>query len=169
MSMVPINPPQMPSQPAPAAQPQQGQSLSSGQSFLSQRTTRTSTSAVSASSNNQAPQTHSTSSASIGPFSLSDKQVYWCIDKNLRERPQTMHSRIELHWHTKETTLFAALSQDYEKIRGWRAKFLSWKSCHDIEFIKVRPHVRSTSQTHALMRNIVLHRRTRGARRSQTT
>ncbi|KAI4157901.1 MAG: hypothetical protein LQ342_007906 [Letrouitia transgressa] len=65
------------------------------------------------------------------------KEIYWCVDQAwseprvtklclLQERPRI----------SDDTSLCEHLLQEYNRVRKWKGRFLSWKSCLGVEFIK---------------------------------
>ncbi|KAI4217675.1 MAG: hypothetical protein LQ351_000271 [Letrouitia transgressa] len=65
------------------------------------------------------------------------KEIYWCVDQAwsepritklclLQERPRI----------SDDTSLCEHLLREYNRVRKWKGRFLSWKSCLGVEFIK---------------------------------
>ena len=65
------------------------------------------------------------------------KEIYWCVDRawseprvtelcNLKEQPDIFDDR----------SLCQHLTREYNRVRKWKGRYLSWKSCLGIEFIK---------------------------------
>ncbi|EME39022.1 hypothetical protein DOTSEDRAFT_39202 [Dothistroma septosporum NZE10] len=79
------------------------------------------------------------SSIAMQPMSqiaIKKKEIYWCIHKCYHEPAETVHEKIAVNEELADGTLFSRLNGDYTKVRGWRARLFSWKSCHGIDFIK---------------------------------
>ena len=85
----------------------------------------------------------------------SYKEIYWCVDKAWSEPQRTKLCSLQEHPEIRDDeALYERLIQEYNGIRTWKGRLLSWKSCLGIEFIKfVRT---STGRDHIIRINIGL-------------
>ena len=83
--------------------------------------------------------------ANIGdylPESLSQaaQKIYWCVDRCWSEPSYTERTILDAKQLNTDRDLFQQLDAHYTNIRGQLGRFLSWKSCQDVAFIKVSCH-----------------------------
>lgn len=65
------------------------------------------------------------------------KEIYWCVDKAWSEpRITKLCSVQELHRILDDKSLCEHLMKEYNRVRTWKGRLLSWKTCLAIEFIK---------------------------------
>ena len=76
--------------------------------------------------------TANTTSA-VQPQPIS-KQIYWCVDKAWTEPRVTQLRPIDQI--SDDRALCERLVAEYHRVRGWKGRYLSWKSCLGVEFIK---------------------------------
>ena len=64
-------------------------------------------------------------------------EIYWCVDKAWSEPPITkLCSLQEAKQIFDDKALCERLIKDYNKIRTWKGRWLSWKSCLGVDFIQ---------------------------------
>ncbi|ERF75939.1 hypothetical protein EPUS_01305 [Endocarpon pusillum Z07020] len=84
------------------------------------------------------------SSASTGALQSQNisREIYWCVDKAWSEpRITKLCSVQELHQILDDKSLCEQLMKEYNRVRTWKGRLLSWKSCLGVEFIKFsRPY-----------------------------
>ena len=67
----------------------------------------------------------------------SYKEIYWCVDKAWSEPQSTKLCSLQEHPGIRDDeALYERLIKEYNGIRTWKGRLLSWKSCLGIEFIK---------------------------------
>ena len=65
------------------------------------------------------------------------KEIYWCIDRAWSEpRSTKLCSLRENPDICDDESLYESLIKEYNRVRAWKGRLLSWKSCLGIEFIK---------------------------------
>jgi hypothetical protein len=67
-----------------------------------------------------------------------DTELYWCVNGAWKNAKDLMVSRFKVSATSKDSDLFRHLENNYFGVRGKFRHFFSWKSCEDVEFIKVR-------------------------------
>ena len=87
------------------------------------------------------PSTNSTLSRKPPPRPR-DGEIYWCVDKAWSEpRITKLCSLQESKQIIDDKSLCEHLIKDYSRIRTWKGRWLSWKSCLGVDFIKFhRPY-----------------------------
>lgn len=65
------------------------------------------------------------------------KEIYWCVDKCWVEPRQTELCTIKNAEQLDDSALCTKLADVYHSVRGWRAKYFSWKTCVSVEFVRV--------------------------------
>ena len=68
---------------------------------------------------------------------LPPKEIYWCVDKSWVEPRQTQLCAIKNVEQLDDSALCTKLAKEYQRVRGWRAKYFSWKTCMSVEFVRV--------------------------------
>ena len=67
----------------------------------------------------------------------SYKEIYWCVDRAWTEpRSTKLCSLRENPDICDDKSLCELLIQEYNRVRAWKGRIFSWKSCLGIEFIK---------------------------------
>ena len=67
----------------------------------------------------------------------SYKEIYWCVDKAWSEPRSTKLCSLREHPEIRDDkSLCELLIKEYNRVRAWKGRTLSWKSCLGIEFIK---------------------------------
>ena len=75
--------------------------------------------------------------SNIPSVQASYKEIYWCVDKAWSEPQSTkLCSLQEPPGIRDDEALYERLIKEYNGIRTWKGRLLSWKSCLGIEFIK---------------------------------
>jgi hypothetical protein len=67
-----------------------------------------------------------------------DTELYWCVNGAWKNAKDLMVSKFKVSTTSKDSDLFRHLENNYFGVRGKFRHFFSWKSCEDVEFIKVR-------------------------------
>jgi hypothetical protein len=80
---------------------------------------------------------HNSASSVAGHINPSST-IYWCIVKSFVEPMRTFIGKIDASKEKFDSILLRRLSDEYNSTRGWRGRLLSWKSCQDVSFVKVR-------------------------------
>jgi hypothetical protein len=66
------------------------------------------------------------------------KEIYWCVDRPWCEIRETLLSVMANSQTLRDDEeLYRNLQSEYIKARGRFRHYLTWKSCHSVEFIKV--------------------------------
>lgn len=69
---------------------------------------------------------------------LPSQSIYWCVDKSWIQPCETLLRTVHnVDQIIDDKTFCAKLKEEYQRVRGWKGRLLSWKTCMDIEFIKV--------------------------------
>ena len=72
-----------------------------------------------------------------GPLRTSYKEIYWCVDRAWTEPRSTMLCSLREHPEIRDDkSLCELLIKEYNRVRAWKGRIFSWKSCLGIEFIK---------------------------------
>ena len=72
-----------------------------------------------------------------GPRQSSYKEIYWCVDRAWTEpRSTKLCSLREQPEISDDKSLCELLIKEYNRVRAWKGRIFSWKSCLGIEFIK---------------------------------
>ena len=72
-----------------------------------------------------------------GPLRTSYKEIYWCVNRAWTEPRSTMLCSLREHPEIRDDkSLCELLIKEYNRVRAWKGRILSWKSCLGIEFIK---------------------------------
>ena len=73
---------------------------------------------------------------------LSYKEIYWCVDKAWTEPRSTILCSLPKHTEVHDDgvirddeSLYRRLLKEYNRVRSWKGRIFSWKSCLGIEFI----------------------------------
>ena len=67
----------------------------------------------------------------------SYKEIYWCVDRAWTEPRSTKLCSLREHPEIQDDkSLCELLIKEYNKVRAWKGRIFSWKSCLGIEFIK---------------------------------
>ena len=64
-------------------------------------------------------------------------EVYWCIDKPWSERRITIFCGLSINDSTTDAQFGKELLEKYNAVRGFRGRWISWKTCVDVKFINV--------------------------------
>ena len=73
----------------------------------------------------------------IPSVQASSKEIYWCVDKAWSEPQSTKLCSLQEHPAIRDDeALYERLIKEYNRIRTWKGRLLSWKSCLGIEFIE---------------------------------
>ncbi len=65
------------------------------------------------------------------------KEIYWCVDRAWSEPRSTSLCSLQQQPELRDDeSLCKLLIKEYNRVRAWKGRFLSWKSCQRIEFIK---------------------------------
>lgn len=65
------------------------------------------------------------------------RQLYWCVDKAWTEPSETWLCIEDPHQIAEDRILCLKLKDLYDHVRGFRGRFLSWKTCLGIVFTSV--------------------------------
>lgn len=94
---------------------------------------------------NNRPQQSGTSSGVITTASALQsspqvrvRQLYWCVDKAWTEPSETWLCIEDPHQIAEDRILCLKLKDLYDHVRGFRGRYLSWKTCLGIKFTSVR-------------------------------
>lgn len=72
-----------------------------------------------------------------GPPQRSYKEIYWCVDRAWTEPRSTKLCSLREHPEIRDDkSLCELLIKEYNRVRAWKGRIFSWKSCLGIEFIK---------------------------------
>ena len=72
-----------------------------------------------------------------GPPRTSYKEIYWCVDRAWTEPRSTKLCSLREHPDIRDDkSLCELLIKEYNRVRAWKGRIFSWKSCLGIEFIK---------------------------------
>ena len=72
-----------------------------------------------------------------GPPRTSYKEIYWCVDRAWTEPRSTTLCSLQEHPEIRDDkSLCELLIKEYNRVRTWKGRIFSWKSCLGIEFIK---------------------------------
>ena len=72
-----------------------------------------------------------------GPPQSSYKEIYWCVDRAWTEPRSTKLCSLREHPEIRDDkSLCEILIKEYNRVRAWKGRIFSWKSCLGIEFIK---------------------------------
>lgn len=72
-------------------------------------------------------------------------EIHWCVDRSWKEpkeirlcaiaaSSQATNKDVQIR---DDAELCQRLTEEYKKVRTWKGRFLSWKRCLAVEFIKV--------------------------------
>lgn len=64
-------------------------------------------------------------------------ELYWCVDKAWLEPSETWLCIEDAHTLEDDRNLCSRLNEQYRQVRGFRGRFLSWKTCLRVEFTSV--------------------------------
>lgn len=88
----------------------------------------------------------SDSSNSVGGQTLTQQQsvqnpsvegnIYWCVDRCWTEPSHAERAILDASDFAEDIDLFEALAKCYKVTRGFKGRFLSWKCCTDVAFVK---------------------------------
>lgn len=68
------------------------------------------------------------------------KEIYWCVDQAWSEPRVTRLCSLRERPHiSDDVSLCRHLIQEYNRVRTWKGRYLSWKSCLAVEFIRFTP------------------------------
>lgn len=76
-------------------------------------------------------------SASQSSSQVKARQLYWCVDKSWVEPSETWLCIENPHQISEDRILCTRLKESYDRIRGLRGRYLSWKTCLGIKFTSV--------------------------------
>ena len=72
-----------------------------------------------------------------GPSRSTYKEIYWCVDRAWSEPRSTKLCSLREHPEIRDDrSLCEKLIKEYNRVRTWKGRIFSWKSCLGIEFIK---------------------------------
>ena len=72
-----------------------------------------------------------------GPSRSTHKEIYWCVDRAWSEPRSTKLCSLREHPEIcDDRSLCENLIREYNRVRTWKGRIFSWKSCLGIEFIK---------------------------------
>jgi len=68
---------------------------------------------------------------------ISPEEIYWCVDRAWTEPKRIYLCPIDVEDQMDDKTLCERLNLEYQRVRTWKGRLLSWKRCLGVEFIKV--------------------------------
>ncbi|KAF1846869.1 kinase-like protein [Cucurbitaria berberidis CBS 394.84] len=69
------------------------------------------------------------------------RELYWCVEQPWLTLKTIRRSVTHENCLHNDQSLIQNLRREYDRIRGWKGRIFSWKTCQNVEFVKFFNHV----------------------------